>query len=133
MDDHPVVLFDGACAMCTSLVSWIVRHESDADLRFATLQSAPAREVLAQHGLETFDPETVYVIEGSELFLRSAAVSRLARHLRWPWRILEGTKLMPRPVRDGAYRYVAQNRYRWFGPPDACQLPPLAVRTRLLG
>lgn len=132
MVGYPVLLFDGTCGMCTALVPWIVRHEADADLRFASLQSEPARQVLADHGLDTFDPETMYVIEGSDVFVRSAAVARFARHLRWPWRILTWISWIPGPVPDRVYRYVARNRHRWFGAPDACLPPPAAVRTRFL-
>jgi predicted DCC family thiol-disulfide oxidoreductase YuxK len=133
MDRHPVLLFDSTCAMCTALVPWIVRHESDKDLRFGALQSDAARRTLAMQGLEAFDPETMYLIEGGQVFVRSTAVARFARHLRWPWRILVYIRWVPEPVRDGAYRYVAQNRHRWFGPADDCQVLPLDVQARFLG
>ena len=36
---RPVLLFDGTCTMCSRLVSWFIEHESDQDLRFASLRS----------------------------------------------------------------------------------------------
>lgn len=118
--------------MCAALVPWIVRHESDRDLRFGALQSDAARRVLALHDLEAFDPETMYLIEGGHVFVRSAAVARFAVHLRWPWRVFAYIKWVPVPVRDGVYRYVARHRHRWFGPADGCQVLPADVRARFL-
>jgi predicted DCC family thiol-disulfide oxidoreductase YuxK len=31
--------------------------------------------------------------------------------------------LVPRPVRDAAYRFVARHRAKFAGPADACALP----------
>jgi predicted DCC family thiol-disulfide oxidoreductase YuxK len=31
--------------------------------------------------------------------------------------------MLPRAVRDAAYRWIARNRYRWFGKREACALP----------
>ena len=132
MGPRPVLLFDSTCAMCTALVPWIVSHESDQALRFGALQSDAARRALAMQGLEVFDPETMYLIEGGHVFVRSAAVAGFAHHLRWPWRALVYIKWVPVPVRDGVYRYVARHRHRWFGPADDCQVLSLEVQARFL-
>jgi len=33
---------------------------------------------------------------------------------------------------DALYRWIARNRYRWFGRKDACPLPPPGLRERFL-
>ena len=40
--------------------------------------------------------------------------------------------MVPRAVRDGVYRLVARNRYRWFGHRDACMVPSPEVMERFL-
>jgi predicted DCC family thiol-disulfide oxidoreductase YuxK len=35
-------------------------------------------------------------------------------------------------LRDGLYRLVARNRYRWFGRTDICAMPDPGVRKRLM-
>jgi predicted DCC family thiol-disulfide oxidoreductase YuxK len=40
--------------------------------------------------------------------------------------------LVPRPLRDWAYRVVASRRYRWFGQRDACVTPAPELRARFL-
>ena len=40
---------------------------------------------------------------------------------------------VPPRVRDAVYRYVAENRYRWFGKRETCRLPTPEERARFLG
>lgn len=128
-----MVLFDGTCAMCTRLVPWIIRHESDHALRFAGLQTTAALRVLRDHGVSHVDSETMYVIEDGRVYTRSDAVARFSRHLRWPWRVFGFITVVPRGARDTIYRFVARNRYRWFGIRTECEIPIPSVRERLLG
>lgn len=59
-----------------------------------------------------------------EVRLRGDAVIWLASRLRGPDRWLARLlRLLPRPVRDGAYRLVARNRRRVSGRLPACPVP----------
>jgi predicted DCC family thiol-disulfide oxidoreductase YuxK len=134
----PIVLFDGVCNLCNAAVNFILDHERSGELRFASLQSDAARALLAEHGapveqLGQGDPDTMVLLEGGRLFDRSAAALRIARRLRWPWRALAVFLIVPRPLRDLVYRFVARNRYRWFGKSDACRMPSPELRARFLG
>jgi predicted DCC family thiol-disulfide oxidoreductase YuxK len=137
-----MILFDGTCVMCSRLVRWIIEHESDHDLRFASLRSDAAWLALrrcrvsdikaADIGVSDIDFETMYLIEDGRVYTRSDAVAYSARHLRWPWRALAATTLVPRAARDAVYRFVARNRYRWFGTRTECAIPLPSVRHRFL-
>jgi predicted DCC family thiol-disulfide oxidoreductase YuxK len=39
---------------------------------------------------------------------------------------------VPKPLRDVVYSLVARNRYRIFGKYDACFVPDVAMRARVL-
>jgi predicted DCC family thiol-disulfide oxidoreductase YuxK len=39
---------------------------------------------------------------------------------------------MPKPVRDRIYRWLARNRYRWFGRREQCFVPSAADRDLFL-
>jgi predicted DCC family thiol-disulfide oxidoreductase YuxK len=129
---QPLLLFDGTCAMCSRLVSWLIEHESDHNLRFASLRSDAGLLALRRCGVSDVDFETMYLIEDGRFYMRSDAVACAARHLRWPWRVLAATTLVPRAARDGMYRFVARNRYRWFGTRTQCAIPVPSVRERFL-
>ncbi len=131
-DGHPVVVFDGVCNLCDATVRFILDRDPAGRFRFAANQSAVGRELLARHGLDPTDLSSVYLIEDGRLWARSTAVLRIVRHLRRPWPLAYGLILVPRPVRDLAYRVVARLRYRLFGRRKACRLPRPGERSRFL-
>jgi predicted DCC family thiol-disulfide oxidoreductase YuxK len=52
--------------------------------------------------------------------------------LGWPWKAAAVGYILPRPLRDRLYDWVALNRYRWFGKREACMIPTPGLRTRFL-
>lgn len=130
-----VVLFDGVCNLCASAVQWIMTHEADHDLRFTSLQSDAAVEVLRPFGVTPpeGDPDTILVVDRGRLLSHSTGALAIARHLRQPYRGLARVAwLVPRPLRDLVYRWVARNRYRWMGKKDECWVPTPERRARFL-
>ncbi|HEY8079185.1 MAG TPA: DCC1-like thiol-disulfide oxidoreductase family protein, partial [Labilithrix sp.] len=120
-------------------------HERDRELRFAALQSAEAREllesVLGAEGARDFaaglstaagDPTSVLLVEDGRVLSHSTAALGIARHLRWPWRFVRVTAIVPRFIRDAFYRWFARHRYAWFGKSDACRVPTPDLRARFL-
>src|SRR6266704_2311094 len=41
-------------------------------------------------------------------------------------------RLVPRLLRDRLYRWIARNRYRWFGRREACMVPSPEMQGRFL-
>jgi predicted DCC family thiol-disulfide oxidoreductase YuxK len=74
----------------------------------------------------------VVLIEDGRAYERSTAALRIARHLGFPWVLFYAGIILPRFLRDAAYRFVAHNRYAWFGKKDACMLPTPELRARFL-
>ncbi len=127
----PVVLFDGVCNLCNASVQFLLRHERQPELRFASLQSDYGQSQMAHFGLGLV-VESVVLIEGQRVYLRSAAALRLLRYLRFPWPLLQIIWLMPRPLRDLVYDWIGRNRYRWFGQLAACPLPTPELSHRFI-
>ena len=135
---HPILLYDGVCGLCNRLVQFILRRDSNAVFRFASLQSSFAARVLTRHGASPTDLDTFYIVlnynEGQEtLISRSDAALYVLKQLGGIWRIASiGGRVLPRFLRDGAYSVVARNRYRIFGRYDACPLPTEETRASFL-
>lgn len=139
-----VLLFDGTCNFCDGFVHFVIDHERGSELKFAALQAETAEELLVtalgegrakqiRNGADgSGDPDSVVFIEDGVAYMHSTAALRIARHLRAPWRWLRFLTLVPRPVRDGVYRWFARNRYRWFGKTDQCRVPTPELRARFL-
>jgi predicted DCC family thiol-disulfide oxidoreductase YuxK len=129
---HPVVLFDGVCNLCHGVVRFAIRRDRAARLRFAPLQSPAGRALLARAGLDPDALDGVVLIDGKGAHQRSAAALCVARSLGGLWRLAGWLLLIPRPLRDAVYDFVANHRYRWFGRRDHCPAPPPTWRDRFL-
>jgi predicted DCC family thiol-disulfide oxidoreductase YuxK len=139
---HPILLYDGVCGLCNRLVRFVLRRDPAGMFRFAALQSPLAERILARHGVDARDLDTLYVVENAEhadekLLPRSDAVIFILRRLGGAGRSfwwLAGflLQLLPRAVRDWGYGVVARSRYRMFGRYDACPLPTEETRSRFL-
>jgi predicted DCC family thiol-disulfide oxidoreductase YuxK len=131
----PVVLFDGVCNLCNGAVNFLIDRDPSARLRFASLQSAAARRVLAEAGWrgDTTALDSMLLVDGGRVYERSSAVLRSLRYVSAPWRAVAAVEwLLPRPLRDGVYRWVAARRYTWFGRTEQCRVPTPALRARFL-
>lgn len=116
MQEEPsrhLVLIDGECNLCNATGMWVNLRDKKRRFRFQALQSEEGREVLEGHGLPTDDYDTMVLVEGGKAYTRSTAALRIARRLRQPWPLLYGFIIVPKPLRDAAYRFVARNRHRW--------------------
>ena len=132
-DTHPVLLFDGVCNLCHGVVRFVLDHDREARFRFAPLQSEVGRALLARFGLDADALDAVVLIDETGAHLRSDAALRVARRLGPPWSWLGPLAMIPRPLRDAVYDFIARHRYRWFGKKDACPLPRPEWRERFLG
>jgi predicted DCC family thiol-disulfide oxidoreductase YuxK len=129
----PVVLYDGDCGLCHRGVAFILRHERGPTLRFAALNSPYAVAAFAKNGIPKQSPDTMVVLDGTEIRDRSDAALFIAAHLRAPWRWLRILRFVPVRLRDALYDFVARCRYRWFAKPEsACPTPDAETRGRFL-
>lgn len=127
-----VVLFDGDCNLCAASVQFILRHDRRGVFHFAAFQSETGRELCQRHGLNAVHPDSVVLVCGNLVRLRSDAVLAIARECSGAWRWLALLRYIPRPLRDWIYGLLARNRHRWFRRPAACLLPSAELRQRFL-
>ena len=133
MSDAPVLVFDGVCVLCSRWVQFVLRHDRDAHIRLAPMQSQSGRALLAQFGLDPDDPlSLLYVVDGRG-YQDSDAILRVLASFGGAWRVSLVLRVIPRFVRDPLYRWLARNRYRWFGRNEQCLVPAPDQATRFLG
>jgi predicted DCC family thiol-disulfide oxidoreductase YuxK len=121
MPEHPVVLFDGVCNLCTGAVQWIIRHDPQGLFHFASLQSRVVRRL-----------ESIVVIDAGREYRRSAAFLQILRRLpKLSWLAYAGA-VIPQGIRDLVYEYIAKHRYGWFGKTEECMLPTPELASRFI-
>jgi len=130
---HPILLFDGVCNLCSGSVQFIIRRDPEARFRFASLQSEVGQRYLEELQVDRDAVDSVILVEGGRWYKESDAALRIARLLGGPWKAMGILRLLPRPLRDRLYRFIARHRYRWFGKRESCWLPTPELRERFLG
>jgi predicted DCC family thiol-disulfide oxidoreductase YuxK len=128
----PVLLFDGVCNLCNGAVQWVIARDPNARFRFASLQSDAGRALLAKHGLPLDAMDTVVLLDGDAHYTKSDAALEVARRLGGMGSLAPVLKLVPRPLRNAIYDWVARNRYARWGKRDECWLPTPELRARFL-
>lgn len=122
MASESVILFyDADCMLCSRSVRFIILHDKRNLFRFSALNSNHAR--IKGISVEVHSNGSVVLAHGDEILTRSDAVFRVFILLGGWFRYFSIFRLLPRPVRDGLYDWIAQNRYRWFGRRETCLVP----------
>ncbi len=127
-----IVVFDAQCLLCNGWVQFLLRHDRRGTLQFAAIQGAAGRRLLADAGLQSQGLQTLLLVDAGQSWQHTGAILRILHALGWPWRLAWAAWLVPAPLRDGLYRLVARNRYRWFGRSAQCMLPDAAQAARFL-
>jgi predicted DCC family thiol-disulfide oxidoreductase YuxK len=127
-----VIVFDGDCLLCSGWVDFLLRHDRRRRYRFAAMQGRAGRELLAAHGLDPQDPTTFLLFDPPRARTDSDAVIAVLEGLGGFWRTTTVLRAIPNAWRDAGYRWLARNRYRWFGKRTSCYLPAAGDRERFL-
>ena len=132
-----LVLYDGVCGLCSSLLQFLLTHDRRGVFAFASLQSAIGRAVGEGLGGDTTELTSFYVLANyrtrhSLIFARSEAALFVAGQLGWPWKTAVIARILPTALLDRAYNAIARNRYRVFGRFDQCLAPRPEFRGRFI-
>jgi predicted DCC family thiol-disulfide oxidoreductase YuxK len=132
-----LVLYDGVCGLCSSLLQFLLTHDCRGVFAFASLQSATGRAVVEGLAGDPTELTSFYVLanyrtRNSRIFARSNAALFVASQLGWPWKAAVIARVLPGAVLDRAYNVIARNRYRVFGRFEQCLAPPPEFRSRFV-
>ncbi len=127
------VLFDGQCGLCSKTVHFLFRNEKTATFVFTPIQSEAGRILAKSASLNPDDPSSFAVFDacGTPRLKSDGAFFALG-FCRQPWRAIAAVyPILPQPMLDGVYDFVARHRLRFFGTTDVCALAPEPLRARL--
>ena len=116
-----IILFDGICNLCNGSVNFILKRDKKKLFRFVTLQSERGEELVRQFNISK-ETDSVILIFENRVFLESEAAIEIVRLLPVPWKWLAFFKIIPLKFRNGIYKWIARNRYRWFGKRNVCRI-----------
>jgi predicted DCC family thiol-disulfide oxidoreductase YuxK len=128
-----MLFYDGHCALCHGAVKFVLKHDRSGNaFRFAPLEGETFRSQVPASERANLPDSIVVLTSDGRLLVRSDAFLHILRRLGRAQKILAGAlAIIPRPVRDFAYDFIARVRYRVFGRrDDVCPLVSPGLRKR---
>jgi predicted DCC family thiol-disulfide oxidoreductase YuxK len=128
-----IVFFDGYCSLCNALIDWLMKMDKRNRLKFASLQGQTASRILKENSYKNqIDPETVSYFDDGKIYERSTAILMIFSELGGAWLLTKLFFIFPGSLRDLFYKFVARNRYRFFGKMQTCRIPTDTEKEKLL-
>lgn len=127
-----IVLFDGICNLCSGAVQFILKRDKEKKFLFAALQSETGKRLLEQFEKDNPIPKSIVYLQNEKIYTKSTATLHIAHELGGVYKLVYWLRIIPEPIRDWIYDFVARNRYKWFGKRKECWIPTTALKSRFL-
>jgi len=127
------VFYDGACGLCHRFVRFFLAEDrTGGSFRYAPLQGATFQDAYPADVRKSYPDSIVVQDEEGRVLVRSRAVLHALARLGGLWRVLgAAAAIVPAPLRDVVYDFVAVVRHRLFArPSDVCPLVPAHLARR---
>ncbi len=130
--NKPLILFDGVCNLCNSAVQFVIKNDIEDRYMFAPLQNKKVQDFLEYTNKELLKVDSIFLITSKKIYTKSSAALKIAKTLQGLYPILYVFFIIPKPIRDVIYDFIARNRYKWYGRKDHCMLPTKALKNKFL-
>jgi predicted DCC family thiol-disulfide oxidoreductase YuxK len=128
-ENAPILFYDGQCNLCHRVVRFVVKRDKNKIFLLTPLQGETARQKLI---VDVLNSDTVVLLEGNNVFIKSKAAFKVMKHLGFPWSILCLFGVLPKVLTDKVYDAIARRRYRIWGRRIVCELPDVKDQSRFL-
>lgn len=119
----PLILFDETCKLCIGSVIFVIKRDPYKQFKLAPMQSSLCQRLLKDLDFPLDQFKTFVFISEGRYFTKSTAVLMVIKRLKLPWPILYALIIIPKPIRDLIYSFIARNRHLLFGKSEACWVP----------
>lgn len=116
------LLFDGICNLCNGSVKIIHAIDKRNKFKFASLQSDTGHLILEKFDINQDHFTSFVLIIDEACFFKSSAILILLKELGGFWKLFYILIILPIPVRDCVYDFIAKNRYKLFGKRSTCMI-----------
>ena len=128
---QPVIFFDGVCGLCNKFVDRLLKIDSKRIYLFAPLQGETAQNTLGGQPANPNEWSIVFA-DREGVHIKSTAVLRILSGFGGVRSVFKIFFIVPLPIRDWVYEFVASNRYKWFGKLSTCRIPTKEEKSRFL-
>ena len=125
-----ILFFDGFCGLCNSSVDFFIKQDIDQALKFSPLQGEEAQKRIPE--FKNLPVDTLVLWENGKRYTRSTAVIKSCMAVGGVLGLARALLIVPAPLRNTFYNYVASNRHKWFGKKEVCRIPTPEEQGRIL-
>ncbi|WP_255263102.1 thiol-disulfide oxidoreductase DCC family protein [Priestia megaterium] len=97
-----------------------------------SLQSDLACSLITDHTLNNKQLDSIILIDKGQIYTESTAILHIINKLTGPIRFFVLFWIIPKKIRDKVYRFIAKNRYRFFGKKESCLVPNKEIQNRFI-
>lgn len=132
-ENKKIILFDGKCNLCTSSVQTIIKHDKNDSFRFVALQSDLGLAIQKHIGIATRNIDSiVFYNPGVSYTYKAQAILDIANELGGIFNVATLFSVIPKPLLNFVYDYIAKNRYKWYGHQNKCWIPTPELKAKFL-
>ncbi|ARQ00456.1 thiol-disulfide oxidoreductase DCC family protein [Pseudorhodoplanes sinuspersici] len=129
--ERALILYDGDCVICSGWFRFVAKRDTARKFLFTAIQSPYGRALALKYGIDPDNPQSNAVLIDGDVHLNSdSAIAALSALPGYGW--VRSFRIIPKPLRDRFYAFVARNRYRWFGKNESCDLGGMAYADRVI-
>ena len=115
-----VVYFDGQCIMCNQTIRFLIERDTKNVFKIGYTSS-----------LESKNQDSIILKYNGITYKYSSAVIKCIILLGGFYRVAYISYIIPRNLRDLLYKFIAKNRYKWFGKHQVCPVLPKEWKKRI--
>ena len=120
-DSSKIVLFDGDCSFCNFWVRFITKRSKKNSFGFISLQSDEGINIRKKYEISP-EIDSVVFVEKNSAFTKSSAALNIIKYLKFPWKLLYIFIIIPVPVRNYLYDFIAKHRHKFFKENNSCSI-----------
>lgn len=113
-------------------MNFVLENDKEGLVLVAPLQGKTAEFVFSETNLDPNSLDSLVFWDRGEIYTFSTAALKVAGFLKAPWKYSKYLIYIPKWVRDPVYKFIAKNRYIWFGKQDTCRMATQEEKARFL-
>jgi predicted DCC family thiol-disulfide oxidoreductase YuxK len=128
-----IILFDGICNLCNNSVLKVIKYDKKDHFVFVALQSKSGQDIINYLKIDVSKIDSIILYQpGVAYDIKSTAALKIMKDFGGFWILTQVFEILPTPIRDYFYDYIAKNRYKWFGKKESCMIPTPELKAKFL-
>ena len=113
-----IILYDGDCQFCNKWICFVKSKLQKNEISLLPFNSSKAIDILKDYKI--INQDSVVYIKDDVIYLKSKAVLRICRQLKFPYNLLHFLTILPTFLLDIAYDFIAKRRFRLTNKKQCC-------------